>query len=365
MSIVACVGEEELMNIRALLLASAMSFAFVAAPALAAAPDLNPALSPVKGSPMVDRPASKKEKFVLGFSNISVVNTWRVQIVEELKYEASQHPEISETIVADAGGDVNRQVSDIENFIARGVDALLVAPGSEVALNGALEKANAAGIPVIIFSSNATPKDYTVKLLADDAQFGRDGAKYLADKLGGKGNIIAIRGISGNSIDNDRYRGVQEVLAKFPDIKVIDQGFGDWAYDKGKQVCESLLVAHPDVQGIWSSGGAMTQGCAEVLEENGMATIPMTGEANNGFLRTWKEKKLDSVAPISPTWFGQQGVIAALRVLEGAQIAKDNLVNPAPISQDQIDTFYRADLSDAYWVGSPLPSDKLQAMYKK
>ncbi len=354
------------MRLKQILLAGAMLAALSTAPALAAdVPELNSALSPVSGSPMVDRPASTKEKFVLGFSNISVVNTWRVQMVEELKQEASLHPEISEMIVSDAGGDVNRQVADIEGLITRGVDALLVAPGSEVALNGALEKAYDAGIPVIIFSSNATPKNYTVKLLADDAQFGRDGAKYLAEAMGGKGNIIAIRGISGNSIDNDRWRGVEEVLANYPDIKVVDQGFGDWAYDKGKQVCESLLVAHPDLQGVWSSGGAMTQACAEVAEENGLPVIPMTGEANNGFLRTWKEKNLQSVAPISPTWFGQQGVIAALRVLEGAPIARDNLVNPPPITKDQIDQFYRPDLSDAYWVGSTLPDDKLKAIYAK
>ncbi|MBL8578300.1 MAG: ABC transporter substrate-binding protein [Mesorhizobium sp.] len=353
------------MKLKHLLLAGSMLVAIAATPALAQVPELNSALSPVAGSPMVDTPASTKDKFVLGFSNISVVNTWRVQMVEELKQEASQYPEISEVIIADAGGDVNKQVADIESLTARGVDALLVAPGSEVALNGALEKAYAAGIPVIIFSSNATPKDYTVKLLADDAQFGRDGAKYLAEALGGKGNVLSIRGISGNSIDNDRWRGVEEVFKDYPDIKVVDQGFGDWAYDKGKQVCESLLVAYPDVQGIWSSGGAMTQACAEVAEENGLPLIPMTGEANNGFLRIWKEKNLESVAPISPTWFGQQGVVAAMRVLKGAPIAKDNLVNPAPITKDQIDQFYRADLNDSYWVGSTLPDDKLLEMYKK
>ncbi len=353
------------MKLKQLLLTGAMLVAMAATPAWAQVPELNSALSPVEGSPMVEHPASTKDKFVLGFSNISVVNTWRVQMVEELKHEASLHPEIAEMIIADAGGDVNKQVADIESLIARGVDALLVAPGSEVALNGALEKAYDAGIPVIIFSSNATPKNYTVKLLADDAQFGRDGAKYLADALGGKGNVLAIRGISGNSIDNDRFRGVEEVFADHPDIKIIDQGFGDWAYDKGKQVCESLLIAHPDVQGIWSSGGAMTQACAEVAEENGLPMIPMTGEANNGFLRIWKEKDLQSVAPISPTWFGQQGVVAALRVLKGAPIARDNLVNPAPILKDQIDEFYRPDLNDAYWVGSTLPDEKLAEMYKK
>lgn len=336
-----------------------------AAPAFAEVPELNEALEPIEGSPMVEIPASGKDSFVIGFSNISVVNTWRVQMAAEAEYEASKYPEIAEFINVDAGGDVSKQVADIEGLITRGVDAIMVAPGSEVALNGALEKAHAAGIPVIIFSSNATPDNYAVKLLADDAAFGRDGAKYLAEALGGKGNIIALRGISGNSIDNDRWEGVEEILADYPDITVVDSGFADWAYDKGKQVCESLLIAHSDIQGIWSSGGAMTQACAEVMEEYGLPLIPMTGEANNGFLRIWQEMDLQSVAPISPTWFGQQAVIATLRVLEGAPIARDNILNPPPILKDQIADYYRADLNDSYWVGSPLPDEMLVEIYGK
>jgi len=327
--------------------------------------ELNPALQPAEGAPIQKLEPSKKDSFVLGLSNISVVNTWRVQMIEEAKYEAKQHPEIKEMVVTDAGGDNNRQVADIEDLLARGVDALLVAPGSEVALNGVLDKAYATGIPVIIFSSNAGPKDYTVKIVGDDSDFGRAGAEFLAKSLNGKGNIIGIRGISGNSIDSDRWRGVEDVLKNYPDIKVIDTAFGDWAYDKGKQVCESLLTAHPDVDGLWSSGGAMTQGCAEVASENGLPKIPMTGEGNNGFLRIWQEMDLQSIAPQYPTWFGQQAVIASLRLLKGEPVAKDYLLRPAPITREEVSKYYRADLNDSYWVGSSLPDETLKSIYAK
>lgn len=327
--------------------------------------ELSPALQPADGSPTQQLEASTKDKFVLGLSNISVVNTWRVQMIEEAKHEATLHPEIAELVLTDAGGDNNRQVADIEDLLSRGIDALLVAPGSEVALNGVLDKAYESGVPVIIFSSNAGPKDYTVKIVGDDSDFGRAGAEYLAEALGGKGNIIGIRGISGNSIDNDRWRGAEEVFAKHPDIKIIDTAFGDWAYDKGKQVCESLLTAHPDVNGIWSSGGAMTQACAEVAQELGLPKMPMSGEGNNGFLRIWQEMDLQSIAPQYPTWFGQQAVIAALRVLKGEPVSKDYLLRPEPITRDQVEQFYRADLNDAYWVGSSLPDDVLKGIYAK
>lgn len=327
--------------------------------------DLNPAVQAVDGSKSETHAASTKKSFVLGLSNISVVNTWRVQMMEEAKYEATLHPEIKEMIVTDAGGDASKQVSDIEDLLARGIDALLVAPGSEVALNGVLDKAYQSGIPVIIFSSNASPKDYTVKILGDDKAFGAAGAEYLVKALNGKGNIIAIRGISGNSIDNDRWTGVQDVLKAHPDVKIIDTAFGDWAYDKGKQVCESLLTAHPDVNGIWSSGGAMTQACAEVLNENGLPQVPMTGEGNNGFLRIWQEMKLTSIAPQYPTWFGQQAVIAALRVLEGQPIAHDYLLRPPAITTEDVAKYYRSDLNDSYWVGSSLPDATLKQIYAK
>lgn len=331
----------------------------------AASLDLNPAVQPVEGTKTQAYEASKKDSFVLGLSNISVVNTWRVQMIEEAKYEATQHPEIKEMIVTDAGGDVNKQISDIEDLLARGIDALLVDPGSEVALNSVIEKAHKSGIPVIIFSSNATPANYTVKIIGDDKAFGVAGAEFLAKALGGKGNIIAIRGISGNAIENHRFSGVEEVLKNYPDIKIIDSAFADWAYDKGKQVCETLLTAHSDVNGIWSSGGAMTQACAEVLNENGLPQIPMTGEGNNGFLRIWQEMELNSIAPQYPTWFGQQAVIATLRVLKGEPVAQDYLLRPKPITKDDIAAVYRPDLGDAYWVGSSLPDETLKSIYAK
>ncbi|MBN9017611.1 MAG: ABC transporter substrate-binding protein [Rhizobiales bacterium] len=326
--------------------------------------DFNPGLKAAPGATEVKREPAKKDKFVIGLSNISLVNTWRVQMIEEAKYEATKHPEIAELVVTDAGGNVSKQVSDIEDLLARGVDALLVDPGSETALNGVLDKAYASGIPVVLFASKANPQHYTTKILGDDRFFGKAGADYLVEALGGKGNIIAIRGISGNSIDNDRWAAAEESL-KAGGIKVIDTAFGDWAYDKGKQVCESLIVAHPDIDGIWSSGGAMTQACAEVMQENGLKLVPMIGEGNNGFLRIWQEMNLDSIAPQYPTWFGQQAVIAGVKLLKGEPVQSDYLLNPDPIRKDQIATYYRPDLNDSYWVGSSLPDDVLKKIYAK
>ena len=289
------------------------------------------AVTPAEGAVDVGPEPSAKDSFTIGSSNISVANTWRVQMVEEAKYEASLHPQIAELVVTDAGGSVNKQISDIEDLMARGVDALVVAPGSETALNPVLERVYDAGIPVVIFDADASPARYTTKIIADERYFGEVGAEFLADAMGGKGKIIGMRGIAGHAADTDRWEAANEVFARYPDIEVVDSAFADWAYDKGKQVCETLIAAHPDINGIWSSGGAMTQGCAEVLVESGLPLIPMSGEGNNGFLKAWKELGFPSVSPISPTFMGAQGVVAALRALEGEPVKSGYTLRPTPI----------------------------------
>ncbi len=336
-------------------------------PALAQdALDLSQALQPGPGSQDVTSVAKPKTgPFKIGFSNISVVNTWRVQMAEEAKYEASQHKEISEFLMTDAGGSSSKQVADIEDLLARNVDALVIAPGSTTSLNPVIERAAKQGVPVFVFNSDVTTNAVTSRLVSDERYFGQAGAEYLVEQMGHKGSIVGLRGIAGMSIDDDRWNAAMDVFKKYPDIKVIDSAFGEWAYDKGKQICESLVLGHPQIDGIWSSGGAMTQACAETLNDNGRKLVPMTGEGNNGFLRVWQEMKLKSIAPIDPTWLSAQAVVASLRYLEGKPLKNAYLSKPKPITGDDLASFYKADLNDSYWVGSILPDATLKTMYAK
>ena len=306
----------------------------------------------------------KTGPFKIGFSNISVVNTWRVQMVAEAKYEASLHKEIGDFLMTDAGGSSSKQVADIEDLLARGVDALVIAPGSTTSLNPVIGKALKQGVPVFVFNSDVTA-DVTSRIVSDERYFGQAGAEYLVEQMGHKGSIIGLRGIAGMSIDDDRWNAAMDVFKKYPDIKVIDSAFGEWAYDKGKQICESLVLGHPQFDGIWSSGGAMTQACAETMNDNSRPLVPMTGEGNNGFLRVWKDMKLNSIAPIDPTWLSAEAVIASLRYLEGQPLKNSYLSKPKPITAADRESFYKPDLNDSYWVGSILPESDLKTMYAK
>jgi ABC-type sugar transport system substrate-binding protein len=90
------------------------------------------------------------KKFKIGFSNASVSNTWRVAMYDMMKEEAAKHPNV-ELLYTDANDNAAKQNSDVDDLLAKGIDALLISPSTEAALNPAIEKAYAKGIPVIVF----------------------------------------------------------------------------------------------------------------------------------------------------------------------------------------------------------------------
>ena len=330
---------------------------------------LHSGLGPAAGATLVDvskYEARRDGAYTIGFSNVFTGNSWVVQLLEEAAWRAAQFPEIERYIVTDANFDPSKQVADVEDMLAQGVDAIVINPTSPVAIVPVLEKAYDAGVVVIIVAADAETDKATVRILADQVKFGRDGGEFLAKAMGNEGKIIALRGIAGISVDTDRWAGAEEVFAKHPGIEVVGEVYAQWAYDQGRQACESLALAHPQIDGVWSSGGAMTQACIEVFNELGRDLVPMTGEANNGFFGAWKNNQdagLNSIAPQNPTWMVAEGVAAAVGVLNGQEIYGEYKVVAEPYVSKDLDALYRPDLNDSYWVGSILPEDKLKELY--
>lgn len=326
-------------------------------------------IGPTAGSNVVDvskYDAKRDGSYIVGFSNVAVFNSWAAQLVEEAAYRASTLSQVKRYIVTDANGDPSKQVADIEDMLAQGADAIVVNPTNPVALVPVLEKAYDDGVVVVVVTADANTDKVTARIMADQVKFGVDGGQFLVDAMGGEGKVIALRGIAGLSVDDDRFNGAADVIAKGGDMEIIAEEYAAWSYDQGRQACESLALAHPKIDGVWSSGGAMTQACVEVFNEFGRDLVPMTGEANNGFFRTWKEnqnKGFDSIAPQNPTWAVGEGIALAVAILEGQEVYDYYAVTAAPYTAEDLDALYRPDLNDSYWVGSTLPEEKLQALY--
>jgi ribose transport system substrate-binding protein len=298
----------------------------------------------------------------IGFSIWGFGNTWMTQMVHETDAEAAKHKDISKVIFADANSKPAKQIADIEDMIAQKVDAIIIAPVSYTALTPVIKKAVAAGIPVIVHSTEVDTDAYTTEIQGESDYFGQVGGKFLVETLKGKGNIWVLRGQAGIAADSMRYAGLRKALTG-SNIKIASEQYGDWSYNKGKQVCESLMLSNPNPDGIWSSGGDMSRACIEVFKEFGKPVPPITGEGNNGFMRAWKDSGAPSMAAVFPSEQGAAGIRAAVALLNGESLHKRYVLRPAPITKANFDQFFRPDLNDNYWAPTALSEADLKKYY--
>jgi ribose transport system substrate-binding protein len=306
-------------------------------------------MTPAPGTAAVDTSKFKsdKGKFTIGFSDVSLVNSWRVQARKTAEIKAKEWG--VDLQVTDANGDAKKQISDIEDLLTQGVDALVVSPVAPKPIAPIVERAAASGIPVIIWSGKVDSDQYTSQVVADDRYFGEVGGEALCKQLGGKGNVIALRGIAGITVETDRYEGAKSKLDACG-IKIVGEEYGQWAFAQGKKAAENLLAAHSSIDGVWSSGADMTRGAIQAFQEAKRPLVPMTGEPLNGFLKLWKKDKLKSVAPPYEPWQGAEAVKLAVLALEGKEIKKDYLLKSDPVTDETLDQAIKPGLSDDFWI---------------
>lgn len=308
----------------------------------------------------------KNPPYTIGFSNSFMGISWRTQFMAEFEEMIKAlDPVIEEVYVTNADNQIAKQIADIEDLLAKGVDGLIVDPVSPTALVPVIEEAYRMGIPVVIINDKINTDKIAAYRSTDDFEFGKAGGEWLAKQLGGKGKVVALRGIAGHGVDEDRWAGAKSAFDKYPDIKVVAQEFAGWSYDKGKMAMQNILAAHPDISGVWSSGGAMSRAAVDVLLESGHHLIPVTGEDENGFLKKWFELKAEgfsSIAPSKPTWITRVGVNTLISLLMGVPVPKV-IVYPTPLITDEnLDSYVKPDLPDTYWANSLLSEEQIKKL---
>jgi len=276
------------------------------------------ALAGVAITVAVTATAKPQATYVLGVSNTLVGNGWREEMICAVKAQAAASGIVSKVVVANRNGGPAEQSADIRNLISAGANAIIINPSSSTALNSVIAQAAARGVKVVSVDQRVTaPQAHNVT--NDQVAYGRLGAEWLFKRLGGKGNVVEMRGIAGVPADTDRHNGFRQALKKYPGIKVVKQTFTGWSFAPGGKQILDILNSGVKVDGVWTSGIDYT--VVNAFRTAGKPFVPVVGADNNEFLKQLLTyKKFRGLAVTNPATIGGAGASVAIKLLQGKSV---------------------------------------------
>ena len=277
------------------------------------------------------------------FSQVVMNHPVRINMVETFKSNCAKFSNVT-CHVTEGTGEVGVELANIESLIQRKPDAMVISSLSGTAVYPGYEAVIAAGIPLLM-NNSGIPDDtanipYTSFMSPDDWENGQLLGQYMADQLGGKGNIIVIEGVTESSNYEFRLGGFMEVINKYPDIKVVGQQSGAWIRMPAMTAAVDLLQANPEIDGIYAMNDEMAMGVLAALRNAGredeVVMVSVDGQED-----LVQEILKGSAAKASVYWDSDMDrvVAAALAVAEGAKIDQHIWYHEKLITQENAQAF--------------------------
>ena len=289
------------------------------------APEVEPETTEVVEEP-------EDTRFTIGISNPFISSEYRTQMIAELIAVNQEYMDAgitTELVIESADTDTAGQIQQLQNLMAQGVDAILVNPGDVNGLNSTLLEAVAQGIIVISVDQELNvPGVYNVGI--DQKAWAMESASWLADNLGGEGEIVLIEGFPGHPANVARMEGVSEVLAGYPGISVLATDTGRWDEATGQQVMSNFLAAYPNLTGYWTQDGMAIGALQAVMAANPAVWPQGVGEGRCQYLRLWEEAltmnpDFESIAVANHPGVSPTGLRIAVNMLLGKEVDTSKL----------------------------------------
>ncbi|WP_315797009.1 ABC transporter substrate-binding protein [Bradyrhizobium sp. SZCCHNRI3043] len=288
---------------------------------------------------MSSAPSSAKELKSIGVSLGSLGNPFFVALSKGAEFEAKKtNPNVKITAVG-FEYDLGKQVTQIDNFIAAGVDMILLNPGDPKAIGPAIKKAQAAGILVVAVDTAAEGADATVT--TNNVQAGEISCQYIVDKLGGKGDVIIENGPQVSAVI-DRVNGCKSVFAKAPGIKVLssDQD-GKGSREGGLTVTQGYLTRFPKIDAIFAINDPQAIGtdlAARQQQRAGIIITAVDGAPDiEAALKDPASQQIQASASQDPFFMARRAVQIGVNILNGQKPASTVELLPSKlITRDNV-----------------------------
>jgi len=271
----------------------------------------------------------------IGLSVSTQNNPFFVTLVEGAQAQADKLG--VELSVADAGDDVTKQTSDIEDLVAKGISVLIVNPVDSDAVTGAVEAAMAKGVKVISVDRAVNGVEIACQIASDNVLGAELATQYIVDTLGEGVKVAELEGIPGASAAIDRSQGFHNVAdAK---LDVVAKQTANFDRTEGMSVMENILQANGDVQAVFAANDEMALGAVEAITGAGKQVMVVGFDATDDAIEAIKAGKMAGTIAQQPALIGSTAVDNAVKLMAGETIPTEIPVEVTLVNKDNADSF--------------------------
>lgn len=314
------------------------------ADATTAAPAAAPTEAAADTSAAEEAPATEKAaeggEIVIGCTLQNLSEEFMTMLQGAMEIQLKNYDNVK-LIINDAESQSDKQASQLDRFVAQGVDAVIISPVDADALASAVKTVVDAGIPVITCSADVSGDQGQVWVGSSNENGGEIEMKYVAEQLGGKGKIAILRGPLGAFAEQGRFAGYETVLKDYPDIEIVFDQTGNWQREEAMSLIENLLTAGTELDAVVCQNDGMALGALEAVKAAGKKdAIIITGiDAIVDALDSIKAGELDATCFQDAIGQGTNALDMAVKAAKGEAIERMDIPFEL-VTQENVDGYY-------------------------
>lgn len=286
--------------------------------------------------------SQKSDKVKIGVTLMDFSTEFGIGLKDYMTAKADAMGDVELTVV-DAGGDAAKQLQQVETFISQKVDAIIMQPQEQEACSPAIDKAKAAGIPIINCNSlTITEPDAYVG--SNDSESAEIAITYIAEQLGGKGNVLMMHGHPGQTAEVKRTEGAMDILAQNPDMTLLDEQTADWDRAEAMTLMENWIQAYGDqINAVFCQNDEMALGALNALVQAGKKdNVLVVGvDAIDDALQSVKDGKMDATVYQDCKGQAEGAIEAAYKLAKGESVEKEILIPFILVTTENVDEYLK------------------------
>ncbi len=273
--------------------------------------------------------------YKIGISIPSADHGWTGGVVyqaNEVKREIeAANPDIK--VIVSTAATSGEQVDRVENLLVQKINALVILPSEPAPLSGICEKAVKQGVKLIVVDRNLANPVQDLLVAGDNPGFGRAAAEVIAKELNGTGDLVIMEGVQCD-VNSQRINSFKEVIAQYPEIRILESGAAEWNTEKGLKLMENFLQKYSQIDAVWTGDDDVSIGALKAYEESKRTDIKVL--VGGGGSKDIIKRILDGDPVVRITVTYPPAMIAtaareAVKIVKGAAITDKLMVVPAEV----------------------------------